>query len=251
MKVRYPFGPLLIIALCVVATSACVHDDSSTSSGQIDDDADDDTANDDDAENDDLVDDTVDDDTANDDDAVDDDTSNDDDVMDDDIANDDMDDDSTEDVWTDSVSGLIWQNGDADGFNWSDAVNYCENLSWAGFDDWRLPTISQLRSLIRNCVDTATGGHCGVTDDCLAYMSCWNPPCNGCSFLGGLGLAGRYWPSEIHGAGWIYWSSSVVDENPFTAWRVHFYSGLVSYNDKDYLYSARCVRLSTQAQTAL
>jgi len=186
----------------------------------------------------DLDDDITDDDATNDDDNTDDDNDDD----DDNDATDDDDDDTSSDVWTDSISGLVWQNGDACGFNWEEANSYCENLSWGGFSDWRLPTISELRSLIRGCVDTASDGDCGVTDECLAYMTCWNPPCEGCSFFGGPGLGGRYWPTELDGEGWIYWSSLQVEENPFTAWRLHFYNGLVSYNDKEYIYCARCVR---------
>ena len=182
----------------------------------------------------------ADDDDSTPDDDVDDDAAPDDDTTpnDDDTAAD----DDTGEVWTDSISGLVWQNDDAGKLNWEDAKSYCANLNWGGFGDWRLPTISELRSLIRGCDDTATGGACNVTDDCLAYFGCWNPPCQGCGFLGGPGPGGRYWPAELSGDGWIYWSSLQVEENPYTAWRVHFYNGLVSYNDKEYLYSARCVR---------
>lgn len=229
MKRYLFFGIFLLIFCGNLAIVAC--DDNNDDSASADDDNDD--AADDDA----ADDDTTDDDDATDDD--DDDDDNDDDNNDDDNNDDD---DASGDVWTDSISGLVWQNGDAGGFNWEGAKSYCENLSWGGFSDWRLPTLSELRSLIRECDNTATGGGCGVTDDCLAYMSCWNPPCQGCAVLGGPGPGGRYWPAELSGNGWVFWSSSQVDENHFTAWRVHFYNGLVSYNDKDYLYWARCVR---------
>ncbi|NLH49178.1 MAG: DUF1566 domain-containing protein [Myxococcales bacterium] len=137
---------------------------------------------------------------------------------------------------------MQWQNGDAPGLNWEKAKSHCANLNWGGFDDWRLPTVSELRSFIRGCDNTAAGGACGVTDECLAYMSCWDPPCEGCGYFGGPGRGGRYWPAELAGNGWIYWSSSQVVENHDTAWRVHFTNGLVSYNDTTYLYFARCVR---------
>ncbi len=146
------------------------------------------------------------------------------------------------DVCSDPASGLMWQNGDACDLNWAGAKSHCEQLSWGGFDDWRLPTVSELRSLIRGCDNTATGGDCGVTDECLAYMMCWNPPCNGCPFFSGPGPAGRYCPAELAGDGWIHWTTQQVTENSDTAWRIHFYNGLVSYNDTTYLYCARCVR---------
>jgi hypothetical protein len=59
---------------------------------------------------------------------------------------------------TDNVTGLIWQkspdtNGDGsitatDKIAYSKAAAYCEDLSLAGYDDWQLPTIKQLYSLM-------------------------------------------------------------------------------------------------------
>ncbi len=59
---------------------------------------------------------------------------------------------------TDNVTGLIWQqspdtNGDGsitaiDKKSYANAVTYCQNLSYAGYTDWQLPTIKQLYSLI-------------------------------------------------------------------------------------------------------
>ena len=59
---------------------------------------------------------------------------------------------------TDNVTGLVWQqNTDTDGDGDMDAadkmsstaaVAYCENLTYAGHDDWQLPEIKQLYSLI-------------------------------------------------------------------------------------------------------
>ena len=59
---------------------------------------------------------------------------------------------------TDNVTGLVWrQDTDTDGDGDMDAADklsatsagqYCENLSYAGYDDWTLPTIKQLYSLM-------------------------------------------------------------------------------------------------------
>jgi hypothetical protein len=59
---------------------------------------------------------------------------------------------------TDSVTDLMWQrsadsdgDGDidaADKLSYTQAQSYCEDLSLAGYDDWRLPDIKQLYSLI-------------------------------------------------------------------------------------------------------
>lgn len=60
---------------------------------------------------------------------------------------------------TDHCTGLMWQkdtadvngNGqstDQDYMRWCDALAYCENLSFAGHDDWRLPNIRELHSIV-------------------------------------------------------------------------------------------------------
>ncbi len=50
---------------------------------------------------------------------------------------------------TDLATGLMWQTAD-DGTprDWEEALSYCENLSLAGHDDWHLPTIKELQSLV-------------------------------------------------------------------------------------------------------
>jgi len=61
---------------------------------------------------------------------------------------------------TDSATGLIWQrctsgqnatdcgDGDATSFTWVDALHYCEDLELAGHNDWRLPDIKELSSIL-------------------------------------------------------------------------------------------------------
>ncbi|HDT11782.1 MAG TPA: PEGA domain-containing protein [bacterium] len=57
-------------------------------------------------------------------------------------------------------SGLKWSKKAPSRMNWSDAMKYCENLKEDGHSAWRLPTISELRTLIKNCPATQTGGAC-------------------------------------------------------------------------------------------
>ncbi|RTR39679.1 DUF1566 domain-containing protein [Shewanella canadensis] len=62
-------------------------------------------------------------------------------------------------IVTDNITGLIWQqssdiNGDGsltsdDKLYQSDTVSYCENLTYGGRDDWRLPSIKESYSLIQ------------------------------------------------------------------------------------------------------
>jgi hypothetical protein len=49
---------------------------------------------------------------------------------------------------TDTSTGLMWQQATADSFQWHEALTYCENLSFAGYDDWRLPNANELQSLV-------------------------------------------------------------------------------------------------------
>jgi hypothetical protein len=50
---------------------------------------------------------------------------------------------------TDNVTGLAWQQEDDDvQRNWEDAITYCEGLSLAGYSDWRLPNIKELKSIV-------------------------------------------------------------------------------------------------------
>ena len=158
------------------------------------------------------------------------------------LSNDATDDDNTagEEVWTDSTSGLMWQVTPTGGtMKWNSAKSHCQGLSLDGHNDWRLPTISELRSLIRGCDDTETGGDCGVTDECLDYGDCWNNTCQGCSSGGGP-ANGCYWPSQLGGSCSWYWSSSAVADYADLAWYVGFNVGHVNYRYDN--YCARCVR---------
>ncbi len=60
---------------------------------------------------------------------------------------------------TDNDTSLIWlletadidTDGDVDVddlVNWENALIYCENLTFAGESDWRLPTINELQSIV-------------------------------------------------------------------------------------------------------
>jgi hypothetical protein len=51
----------------------------------------------------------------------------------------------------DSTNGLIWSAKSENKMPWNDAVNYCQNLTEGDFNDWRLPSIAVLKTLVQNC----------------------------------------------------------------------------------------------------
>lgn len=50
---------------------------------------------------------------------------------------------------TDNATGLTWMQSDnGNGVLWGDALAYCDSLSLAGADDWRLPNAKELQSIV-------------------------------------------------------------------------------------------------------
>lgn len=110
---------------------------------------------------------------------------------------------------SDAVTGLMWQRQD-DGVErtWSDAGQYCVNLSLAGYGDWRLPSVRELAS--------------------IAHYE--NP-------LSAIDAV--YFPDAYGGP---YWSSTVTAQEPGWAWFVDFGTGEVSYGSQTPYRRVRCVR---------
>ena len=170
--------------------------------------------------------------------------------------NDNNDSNDDENIWVDDISGLMWQNPLSDdwmtlegGMTWEESKAYCADLVLDDYDGWRLPTISELRSLIRGCetgisdVDDEFGA-CGVTDECL-NSECRDAPCDGCETLLDDNYSGEgYWPNELTGDVDWYWSSSLVaDSGGHDAWAVDFFSALIGIDRYvNFPQSARCVR---------
>lgn len=147
-------------------------------------------------------------------------------------------------VWHDTASGLTWQNPPAPGsFSWDVARGYCANLSQDGHRNWRLPTINELRSLIRGCEAVAPGGDCPVTNDCTSILSCWSSSCRGCWLLDGP-TEGCYWPSEMGGTCNYddYWSSQTDESHGNDAWYLDFTFANLSTENKGQPRTVRCVR---------
>ena len=127
-----------------------------------------------------------------------------------------------------SHDSLSWSDISGDYIYWDSAETYCEDLGG------RLPTISELRTLIQNCPDTETGGECGVTDDCLSFEDCWNDSCDGCEF----DISGKY--SVFGNTAWL-WSSSVQSDIGLV-FCLNFRNGGVNDSVKHNKYHVRCVK---------
>jgi hypothetical protein len=131
-----------------------------------------------------------------------------------------------------------------------EAENHCEdNEDGLPGSGWRLPTISELRSLVKGCEATYwdpvtnTGGACGVTDDCLASSCASWGPCSGCPNLEGPGEGSRYIDPIFANSGHFwFWSSSPHESYQKHAWCVYFDYGLVNASFVDDGRGVRCVR---------
>jgi len=120
---------------------------------------------------------------------------------------------------TDHCTGLMWQkstadingdgiNGQDDNLGWKDSLVYCENLTFAGHDDWRLPNVRELTSIVDY----------GRSDPALNPIFAFGGPSNGS------------------------WSSSTCDTDWAYAWYVYFRSGRVEEYRKFVWGLVRAVR---------
>jgi hypothetical protein len=153
--------------------------------------------------------------------------------------------------WLDTTTGLCWQNPSEDDVRGTaeQGIAYCANLSRGEFGpgSWYLPTIGELRSLVRGCPPTETGGRCNVSDACTEPR-CVNAACSGCEAWAGPGELGAYQPPELRGNGvsftgvWL-WSSTPQVRDGYTSAYVLFFSdaSISSWRPLDPL-SLRCVR---------
>ena len=123
-------------------------------------------------------------------------------------------------VVKDDIYILMWQDGDLPPYEmaYDEAVHYCENLNFAGFDDWRLPTIKELLSITDNSIDSpainkAFKNIAYDTNDRGEKMYGW------------------------------YWSSTKGAKKSSKAWAVAFwYGGNSSYPIAPSRFYVRCVR---------
>lgn len=108
-------------------------------------------------------------------------------------------------IYVDNKAGLMWQDNDAvktKKLKWSDADKYCSTLNLGGYNNWRLPTITELENM-----PNQSNGTVGISH----YDN------------------GDYWTS----------SSFVSYSNSLEKWTLRYLQD--SHNQKENIHS-RCVR---------
>ncbi len=121
-------------------------------------------------------------------------------------------------VVLDRVTGLVWQRTlDDQQLTFADATRHCDDLSLAGFDDWRLPSRLELVSIL----DTA---HVQPAIDSTAFPNTPND--------------------------W-FWTSTLAGGDPQSAWYVYFYFGYPKTDLVSNQFSVRCVRSPDASHASL
>jgi len=101
---------------------------------------------------------------------------------------------------TDNLTGLMWQQEHNDVLQtWEEALQHCENLTVAGYQDWRLPDIKELRSIVDNT-------------KCM--------PAIDENFFPGVPASGGAWSSTTN----PFWGK----DSPYLAWHLNYYAGQAS-----------------------
>lgn len=141
------------------------------------------------------------------------------------------------------IENLQWSSRSSKKMNWDTAVSYCENLTENNHDDWRLPNIDELRTTIKNCPKTETGGECKVSEkgECLSLEQCVGKQKGSCACEYKENNGGYYSKLGDPDGVWL-WSSSIVSDKPESRWRVGCSTGFVIPSDAATNLHVRCVR---------
>jgi hypothetical protein len=161
--------------------------------------------------------------------------------------------------WCDAQSGLCWQDPPDCSLSRraEEASMWCDFATIAGRDDWRLPTIDELRTLLRagdaemyphcyaSCSENLPDGRCPVSDPGCLEESCKPVEDCGCCPAGdGPGKRGCYWNEALHGSCDSYLSRSPVGAIPETYWWLNFLAGTPDHPGENMSKygMTRCVR---------
>jgi hypothetical protein len=159
---------------------------------------------------------------------------------------------------TDRASGLMWTKADSGKtMNWKQALRYAENLNHAGHDDWRLPNVKELQSIVdySRAPDATSVSAQGpaidpifdVTETESWYWASTTHIENqfGYYVCFGQGFSAMKWRGRLmnaHGAG-------AVRSDPKSGDPSNWRDGLGPQRDQIRIYNyARCVRNSKEAR---
>lgn len=148
--------------------------------------------------------------------------------------------DSEKEVCLDKKTGLFWSKK-SPMMTWENAGNYCEDLEENSFDDWRLPTIDELRTLILSCEASVPGGTCPVSEEADVLDSAsWSDACH-CEDAPSLEGYTKFGEEDYYE---FLWSSSEVTDKEDLVWILETRNANVrtERKDEETLEVARCVR---------
>ncbi len=137
--------------------------------------------------------------------------------------------------------GREWQRcNDSNKYNWEEAKAYCSNLTLSGHSDWRLPTKTELKSLV-----VCTNGTPTPLEDYYELSQGYGHP-----YYCGDGNGASYDTPTIDGQfscqSTYYWSSSVSSAHDAnggaTTWLVSFGEGGARIGSRMVYFYARCAR---------
>jgi len=136
---------------------------------------------------------------------------------------------------------LVWQDPALDDLlMWQEAMDYCDELVHAGYDDWRLPTVDELQTLLRGCEGAED---CGVDDpECLLSNCNDGPGCEGCEDWEGPTVDGCYTVASLEGWCERYWSRSPALPGLYRNWLVDFVQAKTLSDEIGYANGVRCIR---------
>ena len=139
----------------------------------------------------------------------------------------------------DTTNKITWSPLSAGTMDWDSAVSYCDNLDMIGYTDWRLPTIDELRTLVRSCSNTQTDGACAISDpNALAYGNYVANNCQCEPVENNEGLYSIFGDNDTV----TLWSSSEYTSVADFAWYLDFANAGVSSHSMSGSYNVRCAR---------
>jgi len=139
-------------------------------------------------------------------------------------------------TWKDNTTGLEWQYEPFANFTQDQGRDNCAELSLAGPGTWRLPTIDELRTLVRGCPASEPGGACPVSGACTERATCLTSACEGCA------LPSCAYPTALGNTCDLHWSDTTVSDRAGERYGVDFATGEVFARARSTTLTVRCVR---------